>query len=124
MRKYILIVLAVLLLLVIFLRFNSKRRIAVLRNELIKQEEVLRKYQDKTGITPSGAAIMKIKDADAANKKELKKILGIFDTGKADLPQDVSDKGIYFFQLLHNSMKLLEREATSKKMVLPPVDFS
>lgn len=124
MRKYILIILAVLLLLVIFLRLQSKRKVAVLRNELIKQEEIISKYQDKTGIIPSSAAITKMKDANATNERELKKILGIFDTGEANLPEDVSDKGIYFYQLLHNSMKQLEREATSKKMVLPPVDFS
>jgi len=124
MRKYILIVLAVLVALSIFLRFNSKSKIISLNNELKKQEEIIRKYQEGSGIVPSSLAITKLNDANKLNEKNLKKVLGVLDTKDSELPKDVSDKGLYFFQSLHNIMKLLEREATSKKMVLPPVDFS
>ncbi|MDD5617585.1 MAG: hypothetical protein PHG69_00685 [Candidatus Omnitrophica bacterium] len=124
MRKYILIALVILSAVSIFLNFHEKRKMVSLNSDLKRQEELIRKYQSDTGIIPGSVAIVRLKDSSASSEKELNKVLGVFDSKKTILPKDISDKGLYFFQSLHNTMKLLEREATSKKMVLPPVDFS
>jgi len=123
-RKYVLIVLAILLVVSIFLHSQSKRTISALIKEFNKQEESIQMYQEETDIAPGSSSIAKLKDSEELNKEELQKVLSIFDTKEEELPLDISDKGIYFFQSLHASLKLLEREATSKKMILPAVDFS
>lgn len=124
MRKYILIVLAILLVVSIFLHSQSKKTISALTKELNKQEESIQMYQEETDIAPGPSSIAKLKESKGLNKEKLQKVLSIFDTREEELPLDISDKGIYFFQSLQASLKLLEREATSKKMILPAVDFS
>lgn len=124
MSKYVLIILVILLIVGIFLHSQSKKEIVTLSSDLDKQEELVGRFQEETGIIPQALAITKLEEASALNDKERMKALALFDTKEEELPVDVSDKGIYFFESLHASLKLLEREATSKKMILPPVDFS
>ena len=124
MRKYIVIILALLVTIGIFLHLQSKKKIVSLNEDLNKQEELIRKYQEETGLIPGAVAITKLKESNDLNDREFSKVLSIFDTKEEELPLDVSDKGIYFFQSLHASLKLLEREVTLKKMILPAVDFS
>ncbi|MDD5005097.1 MAG: hypothetical protein PHS93_01160 [Candidatus Omnitrophica bacterium] len=124
MRKYILIILVCLVIIGIILRIQGRRTIVNLNNDFKKQEELIRKYQNDTGIIPGSVAMVKLKESISSNEKDFRKVLSLFDTVKKDLPADVSDKGIYFFESLHTCLKELEREATAKKMILPPVDFS
>lgn len=124
MRKYILIILLFLLIVAVFLHFQIKIKIMALNKNLNKQEELIRQYQDKSGLIPGALVVTQLEKANSLGDKELKKMTAIFDSKKKELPADVSDKGIYFFESLHSTMKTLERKATLKKMILPPVDFS
>lgn len=124
MKKNILIILIILLAVAVLLYGYGKRSLAVLSEDLNKQEEAIKKYKQEAEISPDADAISKLEKDSAQSEKELKKAKSIFDSKGTELPADVSDKGIYFFESLYATNKLLERKATTKRMVAPPVNFS
>lgn len=124
MKNIILIILVVLLAIGTFLYMQSKNSLAILTKDLHKQEQAIEKYQKEAQMSPGPEAINKLEEANKLGEKDLKKARSIFDSQGKDLPIEVSDKGIYFFESLYATNKLLERKATAKKMVLPSINFS
>jgi len=122
-RKHILITLAGLLVISAFFYIFSKKTMLNLSTDLSKQEELLQSYQRESDTVPGELAITRLKRTNALNELELKKLQSIFDSRKKDMPGDVSDIGIYFFESLYATTKTLERKATAKKMILPPINF-
>lgn len=122
-KKNTLIALGILLAVSAFLYIFKKGSTVVLSNNVNKLEELVRDYQANSDIVPSSAAITELEENNYENEKKLKQLQGVFDSNKQELPENVSDKGIYLFESLHSTTKLLERKSTAKKMLMPPVDF-
>lgn len=124
MRKIILIVLLVLLFVCTSLYIYNKRSMVVLNSNLGQQEESVNKFKDELKIDPSTSAITNLEQMNIANDKELKKLKSVFDSQDQEVPLDVSDKGIYFFESVYATTKLLERKAATQKMIIPPINFA
>ena len=124
MKKYIIIVLVILTVISALSFLGKKKKVASLGKNLEKEQQLIRKYQDESGITVDKLAITNLKATNSNNEKELLKISSLFDLKIEEMPKETSDTGLYFFQLLQATMKSLERKAAAKKMVIPPVTFS
>ena len=124
MKKKIFIISIILLAAAVALYGHGKRTMIILSEDLNRQEEDIKKYKQEAELSPGSEAIAELKKESVQSEKELKKAKSVFDSKVTELPADVSDKGIYFFESLYATNKLLERKATAKRMVAPPVNFS
>ena len=124
MKRPIFIVLVVLVALSALVYIHSKRSLVLLGSDLSAKEESLRKFQVEFQMSPDAAAIDRLAETNRSNSDQFKKLMSIVDVKSAAIPQDVSDKGIYFFESVYATTKLLERKAAAKKMIMPAVNFA
>lgn len=124
MRRAITFILLFLVAVCGFLYLQNKKNFVVLTSDLNKQKEFVRKYQDQIKVPPDNFAITQLEKENLSKEQQLRKSTAVFDSKENELPEDISDKGIYFFESLQAVMKLLERKAASKKIIIPQVDFA
>jgi hypothetical protein len=114
----------ILLAISIFVYIYTKKTESSLSMNLFKQEEIFKKYEADSGMVLDVQAIAKLEGTNLAKQKELLNMQSLFDYKNAEFQSATSDIGIYFFEILYATMKTLERKATAKKMIMPPVNFA
>ncbi|MFC1709089.1 hypothetical protein ACFL2J_03395 [Candidatus Omnitrophota bacterium] len=124
MRKIISIILLISVVISMFAYLYNKRGLATLSSNMDAQEESMRKFEEDMGLIPGAPALKKLEEAISLDDKEIQMLQSIMDSKNREVPLDVSDKSIYFFESLYATTKALERKASAKKMIIPAVNFS